>query len=340
MTNSPIRLRLLALLLLLAGAAPAAFADEPSLALSAAVACLTLTPGASDVIEYPPELLLRKDGGTVPVEFTFSSPTEEPRVKVLNELAPGDLIDAVKAHVRRFRVPCMGAHDAPVTLRQDYVFDPDSHGKVMAPAAEDLANAERRKQLACLTHTEPGSAPVYPRDLQTQARAQGGRFLVQMRFFAPDKAPEIQWLAAAGDTSFKRSIQWYIEGLRLPCLQGGPIYAQQSYTFKMEGDDERTLINDMTLRTLVSVSRSIPRPVFFNFNNMACPFQLRMKYYQPFAANLVGELETTNLARRPFMNWLTQVQLNLSKEDSLGVMGESFVLSVPCGKLDLSLKAP
>src|SRR5450830_144747 len=243
MTNFSIRRYLLVPMLLLVGAAPAAFAAEPTLAPSAAVACLTLTPGASDVIEYPPELLMRKEGGKVPVEFTFSSPTEEPTVKVLNESTPEGLIDAVKKHVRRFRVPCMGVHDAPVTLSQDYVFDPDSHGKVMAPVPEDLADAEKGKLLACLTHTEPGSAPVYPRDLQTQARAQGGRFLVGMRFFAPDKAPEIQWLAAAGDSSFKHSIRWYADGLRLPCLQNGPIYASQFYVFKMEGDDERTLIS-------------------------------------------------------------------------------------------------
>jgi hypothetical protein len=294
---------------------------------------LTLTPGASDAIEYPPELLMRKDGGTVSVELTFSSPTEEPRVKVMSKLAFDDLIDVVKKRVSRFRVPCMGAHDAPVTLSQDYVFDPDSHGKTMVSAPEDLANAEKKKQLACLTHTVPGSAPIYPRG-QTGDSVNQGRFLVDMRFFAPDKAPEIKWLAASRNIRFKRAIEKYAEGLRLPCLQNGPIDATQLYDFRMDGG-ERTLLKDMTLRTLVSTSRSIPRPAFFDFKSMACPFELKIGYRQPFMTNAVEEAEPTNPARKPFIDWLKQVRLNLSEDDSLGVLGDSFFLSVPCGKLDI-----
>jgi hypothetical protein len=117
-------------------------------------------------------------------------------------------------------------------------------------------------------------------------------------------------------------------------LHDGPIYATQQYIFRVDGGD-RTLLKDMTLRQLVSASKSIPRPAFFNFKNMACPFQLQIKYYQPFAKNSVSELETANPARKPFIDWVTQVRLNLSEEDSLGILGETFVLSVSCGRLDL-----
>ena len=333
MTNFSIRPCLFTLLLLMGGAAPVAFAFEPTLAPSAAVACLMFTPGESDAIEYPPDLLMRKEGGTVSVEFTFSGPTEEPRVKVLNKSASDGLIDVVKKHVSRFRVPCMGVHDAPVTLSQDYVFDPYSHGKTMFSAPEDSADVERRKLLVCLKHTVPGSSPNYPRDLLT--RGQEGRLVIEMHFVAPDKAPEIKWLAVS-HTQLKHAVAEYVAGLRLPCWHDGPIDMVQDYVFKIDGGSgERTLIKDMTLRTLVSVSRSIPRPAFFDFNNMACPFELQILYNQPYMKNSVREAEPTNPARKPFFDWLTQVRLNLSKEDSLGIMGETFVLSVPCGKLDI-----
>jgi hypothetical protein len=68
---------------------------------------------------------------------------------------------------------------------------------------------------------------------------------------------------------------------------------------------------------------------------MACPFELKIGYRQPFMTNAVEEAEPTNPARKPFIDWLKQVRLNLSEDDSLGVLGDSFFLSVPCGKLDI-----
>lgn len=323
--------RLLLSAILLAGFVSGAVATETTLAPSPTVACITLTPGRADSIEYPQDLLARKDGGSVQVEMKFRRPDEEPQVKVLNDSAFAGLILAVKEHVSRFRVPCMGANDAPVTLRQDYVFDPNSHGKVMASQFQDEAYDERRSQLACLTHTTPGSVPYYPRFAQNED--QQGSYLVAMHFYAADQPPEIKWLATSRSATLKKALAEFLAGIRLPCLHG-PIDAIQLYKFTLDGG-ERTLLKDMTLKTMVAAARSVPQPAYFDFSSMACPFQLRIDYYQPYRYNGVTELDTTSSARKPFLDWLKKVTLNLSDKENLNVLGEAFVLTVRCGKLDI-----
>ena len=318
--------------LCLAALVPAAFATEITLAPSPSVACLTLTPGTTDMPQYPLDLLLRKSGGKVPVELTFRGPDQEPLVKVLDELAGVEMIGAVKDHVSRLRVPCMGVNDAAVTLRQDYVFDPISHGKVMASQIQDPAYAQRRSQLGCLTHTTPGAVPRYP---MFSARLQEqGNYLVELHFFAPDQAPEVKWLAESRSLSLKYAIQEHLKGLRLPCLDGGPLDGIQVYSFVFSGG-ERTVLTDMTLTTLMAQSRSLPKPAYFDLSGMACPFELRVEYYRPYASNRIRELDTSFPARLPFIDWLKNATLNLEPRDNIDVLGQPFVLTVPCGKVDI-----
>jgi hypothetical protein len=68
---------------------------------------------------------------------------------------------------------------------------------------------------------------------------------------------------------------------------------------------------------------------------MACPFELRITYKQPWGKNLVDELNQSNPERAPLMDWLSGIVLNLDDEDGLAVLGDKFNVSIPCGNIDL-----
>jgi hypothetical protein len=58
-------------------------------------------------------------------------------------------------------------------------------------------------------------------------------------------------------------------------------------------------------------------------------------YARPFDRNSVQELDASVPARRPLLEWLAGITLDLSPKQNRAVLGESMTLSVPCGKLDL-----
>jgi len=251
---------------------------------------------------------------------------------VLDESQFDDLIGTVTRFVARYRLPCYTAGAAPVTLRQNYVFVPNDGRKVMSSGTVDVADTRRRADLACLTHIDSKRKPDYP--LYAREHEGQGKFLVSLRFDAPDRAPEVEWLADAPDYSLHLAVKRYIEGLRLPCLHDGPITFSHFFIFRLDGGS-RTTLRDMTLQRFVQAAKDLPLPAYFDFSTMACPFDVRINYMRPYKDNLVRELENSNPARKPLLDWLSKLTFNLRKNDSLKVIGDEFTLSVPCGTLNL-----
>jgi hypothetical protein len=307
-------------------------AQDLTLATSAAIACLTLQPGKSDRLEYPPDLYARKDGGEVNVELRFSGPDAEPDVKMSNREAIRGLRDAVTAHVERFRVPCMEPGDPPVVLRQTYVFRPNDGRRVMSSTAVDAADAGRKKLMRCIAHNEPGSRPTYSRSALLDG-AQGN-YLVSMRFVAPDRPPEIEWVATSKNHSLRGSVEEFVSGYRMPCLQGEAITVKTLFKFQIEGGP-RNLIKDLTLaQFLGSAAEGLPK-AYFDLDSMSCPFDVRVSYYQPYDANIIGELEKADASRKPLLDWLTKVAMRVDKPTSLAILGQQFTLSIPCGTVEM-----
>ncbi len=103
----------------------------------------------------------------------------------------------------------------------------------------------------------------------------------------------------------------------------------------MLDDSERTLLRDMTLREFLGAAAEFPKPVYFDLNQMGCPFDLRVAYMQPHEKNVVEELETANPARQAFIDWLSSLKLRVSDNQLSQIFGQSFNVSVPCGSVDL-----
>jgi len=311
----------------------AALAAEPALAPSSALSCLSPPLEQRGTPDYPEDLYKRKDGGTVHVELKFTAPDKPPKVKRLgNEPVNSDLIDAVEAYAERLRLPCLGAGDAPVTLRQEYVFIPNDGRKVVSSTPTDLADADRRTQLACLTRQEGGAKPDYP--ASALRRGSEGNVFLRMRFTAPDQAPQVTVHATVQDAALRREVADFVAGYRLPCLKDAALDVDFLFKFKIMGS-ARTVLKDVTLISLLRGVKDYPKPAFFDLDAMGCPFDVRLTYRRPHVPNLIQELESTNPARRAFLDWLTLITLALSESVNNQVLGDTMTVHVPCGKIDL-----
>ncbi|HXA48570.1 MAG TPA: hypothetical protein VNW52_13125, partial [Burkholderiaceae bacterium] len=160
------------------------------------------------------------------------------------------------------------------------------------------------------------------------------KYYVEARFDAPDTPPAITWLATLGNSNFQDAVARYLEGMRLPCQNNGPVTFRGMYEFRMEGDSY-TLLKDMSLRDFLGAATDLKGPIFFELSSMDCPFDLRIEYLRPYSKNIVSELEKTNPNRQLLIDWLSTLTLNLGKENGIKVLGNQFNLTVPCGKVDL-----
>lgn len=307
-------------------------AQEVSLAPSLAQGCLILLPGGPDRPEYPESALKRKDGATVSVELQFDSPHYIPSVRWLDDNYGSSFKEAVSAHVARYRVPCIPEQGGKALLRQTFVFDPSDGRKVMASVPQDPVDAQRNEVLGCLGHTKGKLLPDY--GMSALRDGEQGKYWVSLDFQAPDQAPQVRWLAESPSWRLKEAVAEHVKELRLPCMTASPVRVEQLFNFRIE-EGARTRIKDMDLQKFLGAAQNLPLPALFDTRNMACPFDLRVRYYQPHGLNQVGELEQSNPVRQPFLDWLAQVKLKVDAATSLLLLGEQFTLSVPCVRVDL-----
>jgi hypothetical protein len=322
--------------------APAA-SQQTRLEPSAAVACLSPPAGQRGAPEYPFDAFKRGLKGQVHVMLSFAGPDTSPAIEVLLNEGDDSFLASVKAHVRSLRVPCHDGGAAPVQLRFDYAFRPDDR-KVYASPPEDGDGAARLAQLACVVHESGGKAPAYPQDA-LRLKLQG-RVLVRLRYEAPDKPPVAEFFPRAGpDASYgtKRRAQMlqapiedWVSGYRMPCLAGRPITTTMVFVYLIEGESYG-FKPGLTLMDLLPKVRNIRlQRLNFDFNQMGCPFEVAWQYNQPRLPNWVGEVGEHNPARRPFLDWLRQSDLDLAPPMLDSIYADTARFTVPCLKIDLN----
>lgn len=331
---------------LLALAMPVA-AQQVTLEPSAAVACMTPAEGERGVPEYP--FIAYKDGrkGRVKVVLSFTSPDTRPAVEITEQEGDDSFADAVKAHVRQLRVPCHDGGARPVQLVFEFVFRPDDR-EVFGSGPTDADATARQAQLACMVHESGQKSPGYP-DRALRSGVQG-RVVVRLRFEAPDQAPIAEVITRADAQSGTRSrraaemlsgpLESWVKGYRLPCLQGRPVTTTVVFVYRFEGD-AYGFKPGLGLMDLLPTVRNIKlQRLDFDFNRMACPFDVAMTYYQPHRPNQVEEVGSRDPARRPFLDWLRQSQLNLPESSLDSVFGDTARFTVPCLKIKLQPQEP
>ena len=292
-------------------------------------ACVTTITGATSPV-YPKEQLALKQEAVVRVRLVFSEPGAAPKATVFHNLGPDAFSAAVLEHAASYRLPCMAAGAAPVVATQEFRFTLDER-KVFYGELRDEPG--RTRVIACVTGDQ--RRPEYPRDLS--GPAPQGNVVVKLRFSSASGEPAVTILTDAGSRVLRRVVLDHVRRYRMPCLaeSGGPVDAMQTFFFRLEGEQQYTL-RDLTLRQLVGgIDKPEQQHVRFDFSTMACPFDVRLDLYQPFAKNVVGEVERSDPNRREFIEWLKGLALKLPDAAARQVIGQSMTVSVPCGKQGL-----
>jgi hypothetical protein len=309
---------------------PTAQAVTVSLTPSDALRCMTPPEAERGTPEYPKESFERKEGGTVDVELTFTDPASAPRVSVADD-SHRTLTDAVRRHVRKYRVPCL-AQGQTATLKQSFLFTPTDGRQVAWTKPRDADDKRRSELMRCITNAS-GKAPHYPTG--ALAREEQGAVLLGLTYKDGVGPPEVEVL---DDTPHRHLIEvskQHAQGYRLPCHVGEPLRTTHAYIFRIEGGS-RMVVNDSTLVSYLRSVKDIQNAkVYFDFNEMKCPFDTRIQMNQPVEDNLVGEVGETVPDRRFFLDWLSRQRLNFDKTTQNRIYGQLVTVSIPCGVLSL-----
>lgn len=310
-----------------------AIAQEVMLAPSPFLECMAPTPGSPTAPVYPEHLLEAKTSARMSVEIEFSGPDSVPQVRIAKHPYDAEFDDAIKRYARTLRLPCMPVGAKPVVLTQRYVFNPTDGRKAMPPQTEDAAHLARQDMVDCLKHVNGQVRIQYPREALRQVRQ--GKVMARMRFTNATEPPKVSYLAEIGGKEFRESLDGHLAGQRLTCLKpgDGPVDLDIYYIFTIEGESQATF-KDMSLQTFLGIVKT-PPPISADLTSMACPFDVRLRYLQPHTLNQVVEVETTNPARKPLLEWLRKLRLNVTQAVNDRVFADQFTVSVPCGKIEL-----
>lgn len=302
---------------------------------SRAVQCLTPGPAERGEPEYPLEAFKLSERGRVKVALTFESPDERPAVEVMENDGGRSFVEAVRTHVRSYRVPCLAKGDKPVRLEFQFLFQPDDR-RVAWSAPTDPKDAERRELAKCITHTSGSLVPTFPR--WAAARGIQGRVRMRYQFSAPDQPPTVEAFSRPRHRELKNYLVDWAEGLRMPCYQGEPTQVSSWYVFQLERD-VYGFKPGVTLMDLLPLIKDIhAQTVAFDTTRMACPFDIALVYQQPDVPNAVGEIGNADASRRQFMSWLANQQLDIPDADMDSIYGDTVKFTVPCIKLNLKPK--
>ena len=324
----------------LAGAAAAlpAAAQTFTLDPSPATRCLTPQPEQRAWPEYPFAAWKLGQKGRVLVELSFTSADKKPALKVLESEGDGDskrqFVDAVRTHVETYRVPCLDANaTAPARLQMEFVFKPDQREARGSGPVEP--GAKRSAELMkCVAHTSGKKAPAYPIDAQ-RLELQG-RVLARLHFNSADQPPQAQVLGRPVSRPLVQAIEAFVQGYRMPCFDGAdPVDATYDFNFVLDGARGYGFKPLDLLTFMRSVQGIQKQALQFDTTTMACPFEVKFQYRQPYMNNWVGEFDNNSPARRPLLNWLADQHLDLKPRALDAVFADSTVITVPCAKIDL-----
>lgn len=282
-----------------------------------------------------PENTTQQEGGLMRVKLTFERPDQAPTVEVLANTAAKSMQDQVFQFVSGYRLPCLKAEQGSVQAVQEFVFEglirPD--GKPLRP----------------LTHQLPAQACIVVprRELEVQGAPQDtvARVIVQGRFDGDaDQSPSISYLHVSGSSKVQRAIGAHLAAYRMPCRKAGdpPVMFEQSFVVVFSGSKPAGFKQPMLpLNQFLANLKGIQsQRIFFDLDTMACPFQLNWTSMRPAAANRVSELGPPNPNRTEFRAWLSTMDINVSSRLLEQLIGESMIVDVPCGKVDLKPSSP
>lgn len=306
-------------------------ASAPVLAPSAVLECLTPAPALRGVPSYPEVDLKLGRAGRVKVELRFAGADSAPELVVLVEPAAGDFVAAVREHVRGWRVPCAGTVAGPLRVEIEFVFKLDDR-RVYSSAPRDVADERRLELLKCVTP----DYRKYPREypfIANRAEVQG-RVHSAISFVAPDKPPIVKTWADPSASLLEAAVNGWVQQLRMPCHEGGPVSLTQTWVFRLD-DDAYGFKPLSFVQFLRSVRGIEQRKLALDTRHMNCPFDVRLQYLKPDLRNAVSQLGSYDASRQPVLDFLADAELDVPRRARGAIFADTLDMTIPCLHLDL-----
>ena len=289
--------------------------------------------------EQPPKFPERgnydRTGGFARVKLKFVAPDQAPEVQLLANSLREDMLDVVTRYADRYRLPCLQPTDGTVSAVQEFEFS--NTQKAPLPLAPDETTGRGRLDLCYLRPK---------RDMVFNTSAAGrevNNVVITMTFAGNgEQPPEVKVLHAQAVPFAVESVVEWAAGSRMPCRQAGdaPVVLQQSFRLYPPGLTRQVLkVEQLDLVDFLAMTENPnAEGVRFDFNTMACPFNVNYTMYGPTLPN-----EVTDGEKKPdraiFIDWLARQNLKFkSAKQARALFGEDLQIRVPCGELDLRAK--
>jgi hypothetical protein len=317
---------------LAAGLAQAQTRIEPE--PSPALGCLQVPDGEPVEPVYPFDQYKGGVPGRVKASVALPGGFFGNEVEILSSEGDAAFVDSSRRFLRSLSAPCLKSGEK-VKLVYEFVFEPDRRTVVWASPKDD-SDAARKEMAKCMRHLD-GEKPQYPE--RARRANQQGRVLATMSFNSSDGTPEVDLKHRPSAEAFAASIRQWAKGLRLPCHTGAePLKVSMLMIYRMDGEGAYGF-KPLTLTELLSVSKGIQeRRLKLDTTTMGCPFNLKVTYYQPLRRNSVGEVGDTDPRRRPLLELLAGLELDLRSGALDSVYADTADIAVPCLRLDLNPK--
>lgn len=278
------------------------------------------------------------DTGLVRLKLRFEAPDAPPSVEVLAATARPAVQRQARHYVADYRLACLRPEDGAVDAVQEFAFIGRPHAVLRQPAPVPLA-APTAATGACLVRPPRDPAPTRGTDRMLQ-------HVVFSLHFAGDgtQAPQVRLVhSTAPDWVVERMLDW-AAGYRMPCRQASdaPVVLQQH--FGLGARNVRRYGFSKPVLNLTEFLGMTEQPellrAWFDFNTMGCPFKVAYKAYGPRLPNVVQGEPPSNPNRAQFLQWLRERQLHFANAQQAGdLFGQTAVIQVPCGVLDLQAAA-
>lgn len=257
--------------------------------------------------------------GTFNVVLHFTQPDAPPRIEWQMDPVSAELSDELTFYFQGFRLPCLQASQAPVSVKQRVALVPDAAS----------ADAERRA---------PADGPACVKRMMGEFPGRHttaeGKALLRLTFDRPGTPSRYRVLYRSPGFNDLPLLKEFADLHQFTCsapaqsaeldtvliLQGG---RRLQFTQPVKFKDFLPLVKDWRQQTFD-----------FDLNAMGCPFDVRWALRQPHADNAVTELDAPHPARAPLLDWLKrQVLRTQSAEEYDQVVFEPMTLQMPCGRL-------
>ena len=315
---------LMVLCLSLAGLAQAqaASSEEPAERLERQRGCLQST----ELSSLPP--LEGKEPKLLRARLTFKASDAEPEVDVLWSDLGAAAKDQILAHLRSYRLPCLGAEDGPQAFVQEFWHWPQQ----VLP------------EVGMLWPTRLDGAMPQPCDVGMAFVSKvpmGGlvKFLIKIRFKTDGSEPDVEMVYQSGlDRRSVNVLRDYFRGLR-SCLDGRVPNAWFEVAFTLSDRDSQAKPTGL-LEMLGAVQGKSALRAHFDTNTMSCPFKFLWEFGQPTRRNSAGTASGYDANRTAFLGWLGTLKLDLSAREEAARFMDHMLVEVPCVVLNLAPEPP